>query len=270
MRPKIVLGLLAAALSLAPGAPAEPPAAGCWRNWKTLRLETSSFFLRGNVEVKVDERADRTSVEVSARAKLMGAGVSRLWARSVLDSASGRALEHVYLQKRRARRFVFGTGSYSVERLEPQNDPKAPLDRWTVRSHRDYPYPPDAQTPPGAVLDYYSMLLHLRRLPLHAPGDEAVMTAATSDGPREFRVKVAESRQTERSFIDLATGRERTVALREFRLLIVPTDPKQEGFLRMKGQAELWVEAESKTPVAIYGKIPKLPGHIDLKLAAIG
>ena len=83
---------------------------------------------------------------------------------------------------------------------------------------------------------------------------------------------VSASRETERSFTDLATGEEMFAAVREFRLRVIPGDPATagEGFMRMEGETEIWVEAETKTPLEISGKVPKVPGRVKLLLSAMG
>ena len=56
----------------------------------------------------------------------------------------------------------------------------------------------------------------------------------------------------------------------ELRLRLVPDDGIDEGFLAMEGEIEVWVEARSKTPIEIRGKVPKVPGTVRLLLTAIG
>jgi hypothetical protein len=38
----------------------------------------------------------------------------------------------------------------------------------------------------------------------------------------------------------------------------------------MDGETEVWVEARSKTPLEIVGKVPRVPGTVRLVLAALG
>ncbi len=38
----------------------------------------------------------------------------------------------------------------------------------------------------------------------------------------------------------------------------------------MEGETEIWVEASSKTPLEIIGKVPRVPGRIQLRLVAMG
>ena len=38
----------------------------------------------------------------------------------------------------------------------------------------------------------------------------------------------------------------------------------------MEGETEIWVEAESKTPLEIVGKIRKVPGKVRLVLREMG
>ena len=116
------------------------------------------------------------------------------------------------------------------------------------------------------------MLLQLRRAALHEPGDEVLLYVATSNGPEPFLVRVGESVTDARSFTDLRDGEERTLDVRMLRLRVTPADPENsdEGFLKMEGETELWVEAESKAVLLISGKAPKIPGRIKLVLKEIG
>ena len=54
------------------------------------------------------------------------------------------------------------------------------------------------------------------------------------------------------------------------RLRLLPGDDADEGFLGMVGETEVWVEAESKTPLEIRGKIPNVPGQVRIRLVAKG
>ena len=115
------------------------------------------------------------------------------------------------------------------------------------------------------------MLIHLRDVPLDAPGDEVTLHVATSRGPEAYRIQVSEARNSERSFLDLGRQEKVTLPVREFRLTVSPTDPAaQEGFLKMEGAVEIWVEAESKTLLEIRGKVPRVPGKVKLALKALG
>ena len=63
----------------------------------------------------------------------------------------------------------------------------------------------------------------------------------------------------------------RTLLAREFRLAVVPADPgSEEGFLKMEGEVEIWVEAETGTLLEIVGKVPRVPGKVRLVLAELG
>ncbi len=95
---------------------------------------------------------------------------------------------------------------------------------------------------------------------------------ATSSGPKPFRVQVGESASGPRTFTDLRTGEKRTLNVRMLRLRVIPADPEEtdEGFLKMEGETELWVEAESKAVLVLAGNAPKIPGRIKLVLQEIG
>jgi hypothetical protein len=257
----------------APGAAATDAERGRWRDWTTLRMKARSApLLRGEVELRLSEEPAGRQLETRTVASFLGAPLARSHTVSVLDPATGRPLEYRSVSKRRGRRYVFGEHGYTVEKLEPPGGGDHPFSSWRVTQRKQFPYP---EPIPGATearpFDYSSLLVALRQLELDEPGDEVTLHVATSNGAQPFRVLVGDSRRTERAYLDLATGRQRRATLRELRLRVIPANPSEanEGFLRMEGETELWVEADSKTPLEISGKVPRVPGRVHLVLTAL-
>ncbi|MGH9392519.1 MAG: hypothetical protein ACRD1Z_23185, partial [Vicinamibacteria bacterium] len=253
-------GAAATAESVAMSAPAS-----FWQKWSSLRFQARPLFLfSGRVEMKLREEAGRRMIETETRATFLGVELASSRSQTTIDAATGRTLEYWDLSKSRGRRYTFAETGYSVERLRPKNGPDAPVTQWEVTSRRQfaYPAPPAEGAPAPPVFDFYGMILHLRKAPLEKPGDEVTLWVATTRGAKPFRISVGEVRQSHRVFLDLATGRSRTEPVREFRLRISPADPaaSEEGFLKMEGDTEIWVESESRTLLEIEGKIPKVPG----------
>lgn len=243
-----------------------------WQDWSTLRLEAdASPLLRGEFEMRRTTRGEMEALETRAGATVLGQRLEETRTLTLFDSA-GKTRSYTRQSRRSGRRFVFGEEGYSVEKLQPPEDRGRPLDQWEITSREEFRFPalPQGGTPPR-VYDYFGMLLELRHAELSEPGDEVTLHVATSDGPRAFRIAVSESRKGRRTFTDLATGEVQTVTLRELRLRVVPADPELagEGFLRMEGETEIWVEAESKTPLEISGTVPQVPGRIQLRLVAM-
>jgi hypothetical protein len=264
---------LLALLLLAVSCSGPPSPQERWQNWSTLRLEVdASRLLHGEVEIRRTTRGELPALETRATASLLGQPLEDSRTLTLFD-AEGRTRSHARQSRRGGRRFVFDEAGYTVERLRPPEDPDRPLDQWEVSSRTTFDYP-DAEpgSAPPRLSDFFGMLLELRQAGLREPGDQATVHVATSSGPRSFRIGVRESREASRTFLDLSTDDLRTVRLREFRLRIRPTDPDLgvEGFLRMEGETEIWVEAESKTPLEISGKLPQIPGRIRLRLVALG
>jgi hypothetical protein len=250
-----------------------PDPRGHWRDWNTLRLEANaSPLLHGEFEMRRTLRDGVPALETSASATVLGQRLEDTRTVTLFDD-QGRTLRYARQSRRSGRRFVFGPESYTVDTLQPPRDGSLPLDLWQVSSSHEFHYPVSVGDGPSPqVFDYFGMLLALRHSGLDRPGDEATLHVATANGPRAFRISVTESREGPRTYTDLGTGDELTVHLREFRLRILPADPAQagEGFLRMEGETEIWVEAESKTPLEISGKLPRVPGRVVLRLVAMG
>lgn len=243
---------------------------GPWENWSTLRLKAKGGALfSGRVEMTLSDAPGGRRLETEATAKFLGATLVRSWTESVFDGSTGRTRSYCSYSPKRGRRFVFGKEGYTVEKLSPPKGRGVPVDEWEVTSRAEFPFP--ASGGPVAVPhDYYGTLIHLRELELNRPGDEAAVYIATTKGAQLFRVLVAERRTRERSYTDLTTGEKETNAVEEFLLRIIPEDPESdEGFLSMEGETEIWVEAKSKTPIEISGKVPKV-GRVKLLLTAMG
>jgi hypothetical protein len=247
--------------------------AGPWVSWTTLRLEVDRApLLSGSIELRIFEESQRTVVETRTAAMLLGARLSESSTRSTIDRDSGRSLDYVRRSRKRGRRYVFGERDYVVEKLRPTHGPDAPLDQWEVTSQRRFDYPEANDGGLFDVVDYYGMLLRLRGAALDEPGDEVTLHVATSDGPAAFRIRVRAERKAELTYVDLTESRQRTLTVDQLRLVVVPADPEKSGggFLDMTGETELWVEKGSKTLLRLSGRVPKVPGRVELVLAGMG
>jgi hypothetical protein len=239
-------------------------------DWRRISLTVDHGLLSGEFHMSRAKRDDALVVETEAVGKLLGATIAQSKSRSTLDPASGRSQRYVDLSPSRGREYEFGDTSYTVRKLEPRETWQTPVETWEEVSAATYDYP---RTETGVVPahDYYGMLVALAGLGLDDVGDEAAVWVATSRGPRSYTFRVAETRETERSFRDAASGEPRTALPRELRLVVTPAEDSEEarGFLGMTGETELWVEALSKVVLEISGKIPNVPGRVVLRLDAL-
>lgn len=244
-----------------------------WSDWTTLRFDAGAKpLLEGEVELSLVEEGDRILFESRATARLLGIQITRSRTRSTLDRASGLPREYVSVNPGNGRRYLFEERRYVVHKLEPGEDPDAPIETWVVEERRSFDNPPSVDgRGPAPVLDYYGMLLYLRRLPLNAPGDEASLWVATSDGPRRWVVRVGESREATRVYENLAGDEPLNLTSRELLLRIAPEDDGADarGLLGMSGEVEIWAEAETKTLIQISGKIPNVPGRVQIELKGL-
>jgi hypothetical protein len=239
-----------------------------WESWDTLRLNAKSVPLfSGNVQMQVSVEQGKTRFETQSTARFFGARIAQNTTLSIMDGKTGRPERYESVSKKRARRYV-----YSVEKLMPPEGPKKPVDEWEVRSRKEFAYPENDDGDTVEVYDYNGMFFHLRDMKLEKEGDEAVIHIATSSGPTAYRILVAEVRAGECKFTDPKEGAAKTLPVKEMRLRIIPVDPERakEGFMKMEGETELWVEAVTKTPLQLSGKVPKVPGRVRLVLAEMG
>jgi hypothetical protein len=254
--------------SLGAGATAQTDA---W-NWHTLEMSArSGFFMSGRVKMKITRESEHTSLETTTTARAFGALVALSRTQSILDPATGEAREYLSFSPKRGRHYVFNAESYTVKKLAPREGYHAPVDGWDVTSNQEFPYPRNGEQV-ETVFDPYGMLLNLKYLALDKPGDQAVTHVATSRGPQRYTINVSESRQRKRSFKSESTGKKRTVNTREFLLRFEPdaANASNKGLLGMRGSIEIWVEARTKTLIRVSGKVPDVPGHVVLKLSAMG
>jgi len=244
-----------------------------WTDWSTLRLRVKSGpFISGSVEMRLEHGQGRTVLETSTTARFFGAKVAQTRTSTRIDPETGRTERYESFTKKRGRVYVFGPDGYVVEKLRPRPGSPRRSEDWESYWRREYPYPVGDDGAPVRVFDYYGMLLQLRRSALNEPGDEVLLHVATSSGPKAFRVLVDSSDSGSSSFIDLRSGEQRTLDVRMLRLRVIPADPGEadEGFLKMEGETELWVEAGSKAVLLLSGNAPKIPGRIKLVLREIG
>jgi len=268
--PVLLVACLAACSAAIASAP--PESASPWQSWNRLSLKARAVpLLYGRVEMELEQHESTTVFRTRTIARFAGARIAFSETRTVLDARTGRPLRYESQTRKSGRRYVFGDDGYTVEKLKPDQGPDEPLDRWTVKDKQTHPYPVDGEGRKLAVYDYYGMLLQLGRTSLARPGDEETMLVATSKGAVPYRILVTESRTSDWSYRNPTLGAQRTVPVRELRLSILPADPSRadEGFLRMEGESELWVEAGSKTMLSLSGKIPKIPGRVRLVLTEL-
>lgn len=272
MRERLAIVALALVLPLA--APATPPASVApWPAWRSLRLKArTALFLTGRVDMELSRGKNAALFQTATTARFMGAIIARSKTRTEIDRKTGHPRRYTSVTPKRGRRYIFGKRGYRVEKLVPRGDADAPLDQWELKSKASFDYPVAASGKGfEPVFDYYGMLLYLAATDLENVGDEVTMMVATSKGPKPYRVRIDEVRTNNRRYRDLATGKRRTIAARELRLMVAPGDAEDggEGFMGMKGVTEIWVEADSKTLLSISGKVPGIPGRIVLELAAL-
>jgi hypothetical protein len=268
----VALGLAGIAVSAAAWAVAtdEPE---FWDRWSALRFRARASLLTGSVELRTQPDGKGTiRLETTASASFLGARVAQSRTTSWLDERTGLPRRHESVSDKRARRFVFGESGYTVERLTTKKHATEPIENWDVTEQHEFPYPAGQDGAVDRVFDYYGMLLHLAHLDLSDVGDESIVPVATSRGPVSYRVRVVETVDEDMTVQDRRTGKKRELPVRQLRLRIVPTDPTKadEGFLRMEGETEVWVEARTKTLLHVSGKVPKVPGRVKIVLAEIG
>jgi hypothetical protein len=243
-----------------------------WDEWRSLVYKTrAAFFIKGRVEMFFSEETRARSFHTDTWAKFMGATLARERTRAVIDPETGDTREYFNLTPKRGRHYIFTGDSYTVEKLTPTNGFDAPLDQWEIVSSSVFPNPLPDDLGSNKVYVSYNMLSHLRDEKLNRIGDTTTIYVATSKGPERYHVTVGERRLASRPVVDLDTGKKSNNRIMELRLDVTPVDKqKAKDFLGLKGQIEIWVEADTKTLLRISGKIPRVPGRVVVELIGLG
>ena len=265
------LGLAGIALAAA-GSAVSTEEPEFWDRWSGRRFKARASLLTGSVELRTQPDGDGTiRLETTANASLLGARLAQSRTTTWLDARTGLPRRHESVSDKRARRFVFNESGYTVERLTTKKHANEPIENWDVTEHHEYPYPAGGDGAADRAFDYYGMLLHLAKLDLSEVGDESIVPVATSRGPASYRVRVVEAVGADLTLQARRSGTKRQLPVRQLRLRLTPTDPTMadEGFLRMEGETEVWVEARTKTLLRVSGKVPKVPGRVKIILAEI-
>jgi MATE family multidrug resistance protein len=248
-------------------------ASGPWSQWGSLHMKARAGALfSGNFELTLTEGESERRFETRAAAKFLGATIARSATVTTLSPDTGLPREYTQMSKKRGRRYRFGDDRYTMDKLKPGKDSGDSPDTWDVTSHKEFDYPEEADGTRLPLLDYYGMLLYLRKMKLRKPGDEVTLHIATSKGPQPFRIVVSEERARTLEYRDLDSDEKQSLDVKELRLRVIPADPESadEGFMNMEGETEIWVEAASKTPLEISGRVPKVPGRVRLVLTGMG
>jgi hypothetical protein len=232
----------------------------------------SAAIFSGQFEMTRGGSGESRRLETEATARVLGAVVVRSRTETAYRATSGTPSHHLSLSKKYGRRYTFGERGYSVEKIVPPTGAARPPQEWLVRSRAEF----DLPTGPSdgalhSVYDYSTMLLRLASEPLNAVGEEVTLHVATSRGPRAYAVRIDDARSATRSYRD-GNGTRRSSSVRELRLSIRPEQSDEDsdaGFMNMRGETEVWVEAASKTPLEIVGRIPGVPGRVSLELVEL-
>lgn len=269
---------LAAGALLALGCLGQADEGDVWRDWSRLELKARAFPLTGRVQMTMARDDGGDVFETHTIARVFGVKIADSNTTSVLDPTTGATRSYTSRSSKRARRFVFDAGGYSATKFKPGAGEDGAVqgtgefEGWHVVEERRFERPVDESGAALPIYDYYGMLMRLASEPLHETGDEVTLWVATNDGPMPYTIRIGEAARDEFEWTDAVTGEERRETLHAFRLRIQPADPENadEGFLDMEGETELWVEAGSKTLLHLSGKVPKVPGRVELSLDTLG
>jgi len=243
--------------------------AGFLQDWNVLRFETGPYFMfTAVVELRRTVQSGFLLLETTTTGRRAGSRPVENRTRTTIELASGRLVETCKLSRAKCTRYRYEDGRYVVEFLAAAETFEE-CAAGTVRSSRTFTLPlGGAGRGPVQAMDFAAMVYGLTRQPLHATGDTTTQWLTTSTGPREVRISVAEERSSRRTCRDLDLRRYRTVNTRELLVRITPVDrePRRTGFMGLMGPTSIWIDADTRTPLEVDGRLPNLPGHLELDL----
>ncbi|MBD3868987.1 MAG: hypothetical protein IFK94_12745 [Acidobacteria bacterium] len=242
---------------------------GFLEDWNVLRFETGPYFMfTASAELRRTVQNGLLLLDTSTIGRRAGSRPLENRTRTTIDLSSGGIVETCKLARTKCIRYRYKNGCYVVEFL-PFADSFEEAAAGTVRSSVSYSLPLDeAGRGPVQIVDFAALVYGLSRQPLYALGDTTTQWLATSTGPREVQIRVAEERKIRRTCRDLDLKRYRTVQTRELLVRVTPADQElgPTGFMGLMGPTAIWIDADTRTPVEVDGRLPNLPGHLELDL----
>ena len=242
---------------------------GFLHHWNILRFETGPYFMfTAAVELRRSESAGLLVLETGTMGRRAGSLPVENRTRTIIDPDSGAMVETCKLSSSKCTRYRYENGLYLVESMPPADSFKE-AENGQIRTSWSFSLPLDESgRGPVQAVDFAALVYGLSGQPLFTTGDTVTQWLATSTGPREVKIRVAEEREYRRTCRDLNLKRYRTVNTRELLLRITPTDPepRREGFMGLMGPTSIWIDAETRTPLEVDGRLPNLPGHLELDL----
>lgn len=242
---------------------------GFLQDWNMLRFETGPYFMfTAAVELRRIVEANLLLLETDTTGRRAGSRPVENRTRTTIERSSGRLVETCKLSRAKTTRYRYENGLYVVEFL-PAADSFEEVSAGQVRSALSFSLPlNETGRGPVEISDFAALVYGLSRQPLYATGDTTTQWLATSTGPRQVRIRVAEERTIRRTCRDLDLKRYRTVQARELLVRITQTDqePGPTGFMGLMGPTSIWIDADTRAPVEVDGRLPNLQGHLELDL----
>lgn len=250
-----------------------PAARDLWRDRQSLRLETTNGS-GATAFVEIDDllEPDRKILTCRTMLEIPGGTVVRSRFRSILDPRTGRTLEHHRHCDDEHRKYLFRPKGYTVETMRAGSDVDDEPTGWQVLTRREFRAPVEGYARvPVPLYDFLGMLEQLRNPRPMIVGEAIDYWIATTCGPRPCRILVADSTRSKREIRDADRGRVRALDIHQLSLQISELDSEcnDELFLGMDADAEIVVEASSKSLLELHGSVPDFGGEVDLYLTAM-
>jgi hypothetical protein len=244
-----------------------------WKSWTTLKFTTHPYLLfTAGVEIRRREGAGLLALDTATSSHATGNSPQVNRTRTTVDQTTGRLIETWKISDSGCTRFLYSEDHVTVEVLAPKETPESTAEAADVLSRWKYPIPLDPTSGRSSkILDFAALILQLPNEPLFAVGQSTHHWLATSTGPQEVKVQVIQERNNVRTCQDMRVDKQRTLQTKELLLKISDrgVEPENKQLVGMAGPVWIWVEAESRTPLELDGRLPHLKGHLELGLSGI-
>jgi len=244
-----------------------------WKNWRVLKFTTGPYLMfTASVEIRRWEGAGLLVLDTTTTSHTAGNSTQENHTRTTIDQTTGQVIETWKISDSRCTRFLYSEDRVTIEVLALKETTEATVEAADVLSRWTYAIPLDPTSgKPSPIIDFAALIIQLPNEPLFAVGQSTNHWLATSNGPQEVKVQVIQERDNVRTCEDLRDHRQRCIKTKELLLKISDRSvkPDNNGVVGMAGPVWLWVEAGSRTPLEIDGRLPHLKGHLELGLSCI-
>jgi len=244
--------------------------------WREVSFELHSFWVTAHSKLSIVARNDERLGAVWELLVEESIADNRAQETQLLIPGSGYLLQRSRLtsgKDTRLKEYRYAAEDLVRIRREPDSKRDLPSTRWPVTSRRDIPYP---ELEEGAVLTSMPALLLVAGSVAEAPGQAATVYVHGDVNFYRVRLSVVGEEQVEVDY-SLVGGEQRMQGRRTAIVVGLQVDPvgtprgdPEFSLLGLDGQVSILLDAQSRLPLQVRGRAPRIgETHINLVAAEI-